>query len=92
LVPFAVDVSADSLDWQAAQQGWSGGVQRISLLGDIDVATEAAKAAQFVVTLGKSAISVNSALPFNQFQADLVERLSASGAWRLVPIPVVGDR
>jgi len=92
LVTAAAEVSADSLQWEATLKGYSGEIQRLNFLTDLNGAVVETQDAQYVVVLAANADYVNPQLPINQVQLALDQFLRNSEEWVLVPVPLINQK
>jgi len=92
LVTAASEVSPDSLQWEAILKGYSGDIQRLNFLTDLNGAISKTVDAQYVVVLAANADYVNPQLPVNQVQIALDQFLRNSEKWVLIPVPVINQK
>ena len=92
LVTPATEVSPDSLQWEAILKGYSGNIQRLNFLTDINDAISKTWDAQYVVVLAAGANVSQPRLPMNQIQIGLNQFLGNSREWTHIPTPLISEQ
>ena len=92
IVTPATEVSPDSLQWEAIIKGYSGNIQRLNFLTDINDAISKTWDAQYVVDLAAGANVSQPRLPMNQIQIGLNQFLGNSREWTHIPTPLISEQ
>jgi len=92
LVTLASEVSPDSLQWEAILKGYSGNIQRLDFLTDLNGAISKTRDAKYVVVLAAGADVSQPRLPINQIQIGLNQFLGNSREWTHIPTPLIDQQ
>jgi hypothetical protein len=92
LVTLATEVSPDSLQWEAILKGYSGDIQRLDFLTDLNGAISKTRDAKYVVVLAAGADVSQPWLPINQIQIGLNQFLGNSREWTHIPTPLIDQQ
>jgi hypothetical protein len=92
LITAAAEVSPDSVQWEAILAGYTGDIQRLNFLTDLNGAISKTQDSQYVVVLAANADYVNPQLPVNQVQAALDQFLRDSEEWVLISVPLINQK
>lgn len=92
LITAAAEVSPDSVQWEAILAGYTGDIQRLNFLTDLNGAISKTQDAQYVVVLAANADYVNPRLPINQVQVALDQFLRDSEEWVLISVPLINQK
>lgn len=92
LITAAAEVSPDSVQWEAILAGYTGDIQRLNFLTDLNGAISKTQDAQYVVVLAANADYVNPRLPINQVQVALDQFLRDSEEWVHISVPLINQK